>query len=633
MRWHCTILLLFLAATTLANMPSKKTPARTELRSPDGRLRMQLFTAPGGQLMYTLLTGKANSLIGPSPLGIQVNNIVYGTQVSGIGLRRSQTIDEQYTTRGKHAVARNYCRYYTLTIEQGHSSFILEVKLFNDGAAWRYRIDEGGEHHVHKELTTWQLPAGSRVWYFERNNDWKLKSYAGLWESTVVDSLPLISKQGPVQGKPLVVHVPGSRYLVITEAALYNYSGLRLKAIGNRMVQANFTEEEKGFTVKGPLTTPWRVLICASGLDALVNTDIIQNLNPGPDPAYFPDTSYIRPGRAVWSWITRNELYLRPSEEKKFIDAAARLHFEYSLIDDGWETKWPAKWEQLKELCDHAAKQKVKIWVWKHSAQLRDSLVMEKFLDSVQQAGAAGIKVDFMNSEAKPLVDFEISLLKACARRKLMVDFHGCQAPTGESRSYPNEMTREGIRGMELNIMNEPIPAYHNAALPFTRLLCGHGDYTPGFFSKPGPTTWAHQLALLYLFDSPFQCMAENPAFIDEHDRQKIMEPLLQTLPVVWDETIVLPGSEIGRLAAFARRKGNTWYVAVINGTSLPVQWNFQATFLEAKQRYHATLIADNPGNEQQPLSGIEMSITQKFSTQFLLHANGGAVIKIEKTL
>ena len=131
-------------------------------------------------------------------------------------------------------------------------------------------------------------------------------------------------------------------------------------------------------------------------------------------------------------------------------------------------------------------------------------------LDSCARAGVAGIKIDFMNSEAKDLIDFETGFLAATARRKLMVNFHGCQAPTGESITYPNEMTREGIRGMELNIMKEPIPAWHNAALPFTRFYVAMEIIRRDFFRK-GNTTYTHQLALLYLFNSPFQSIAENP--------------------------------------------------------------------------------------------------------------------------
>jgi alpha-glucosidase len=401
---------------------------------------------------------------------------------------------------------------------------------------------------------------------------------------------------------------------------------LRFKTIGNNTLQVNFTEGEKGFAVQPGCRTPWRVMLYAANLNDLVNNRIIEQLNPKPDAALFKDQQYIQPGRSVWSWITRNEHYLEPAEEKKIIDAASELHFEYTLIDDGWENKWPNKWQQLQDLCSYAKKKQVGIWVWKHSKEMLDPLQRNRFLDSIRMAGAVGIKTDFMNSEAKPLIDFEIGLLQAAAQRRLMVNFHGCQAPTGESVTYPNEMTREGIRGMELNIMKEPIPAWHNAALPFTRFVCGHGDYTPGFFTNRGNTTNTHQLALLYLFNSPFQCVAENPVTLLHDSNFTPILPLLKTLPVTWDETIVLSGSRIGALAAFARRKGKDWYVAVINGADSTVSFEWQPTFLPKGKKIKATVIADAPGNK----GFISDVIEVKASNKFELQPAGGLVIQIK---
>lgn len=131
-----------------------------------------------------------------------------------------------------------------------------------------------------------------------------------------------------------------------------------------------------------------------------------------------------------------------------------------------------------------------------------------------------------------------------------MVNFHGSHPPTGESRTYPTEMTREGIRGLELNKMREgPIPAWHNAALPFTRLVVGHGDYTPLGYSRPGPTTFAHQLATVILFTSPMQVIAEHPEVLLTDPATAPALDLLTQIPAVWDETVVLEPSAIGELA------------------------------------------------------------------------------------
>lgn len=583
--------------------------AQTILKSPSGQISTYLAINKGN-ITWSVKAGK-KMILEPSAAGLQGNN-----PVKKITVTKQYTIKETLPSRGNNASVVNYCRVYE--VMAGNCK--MEFRVFENGCAFRYMIPVTGT--LQKELTSFKIPAASRVWFFERNNDWKLKSYAGWWMHTVIDSLPTISPSGPIQGKPLVMQLADKSYMVITEAALYNYSGMRLKAIGNRTVQVNFTEES--FKVEAGQFTPWRVILYAHNLNSLVNNPIIAVLNPRPDKTLFSDTSYIQPGKAVWSWITRKENYMQPEEEKRFIDAAAKLKFNYTLLDEGWETIWPDKWKQLKDICHYAAERQVKVWVWRDSKWLRDPTQRDAFLDTIAGLGVAGVKTDFMNSEAKDLVDFEIGFLKACAARKLMVNFHGCHAPTGESITYPNEMTREGIRGMELNIMKEPIPAWHNAALPFTRFLCGHGDYTPGFFSNKGPTTYTHQLALLYLFNSPFQCIAESPVTLVNDPLYAPIIPLLQTLPVTWDETRVLAGSEIGELAAFAKRKGKVWYVAVINGTEHAKEFVLHASFLPGKRIFKALIVTD-----QQGFSIKTINIRHADIKKFILPATGGMVIRI----
>jgi len=596
------------------------------LQSPNKKISATVFLNKGS-LMYDVKAGSA-MLLAPASLGLQISNRTIGVNISRLEILHTYTINETRISRINNSRAVNHCNGYKVTVQQNNNTDTIEFRLFDQGCGFRYLPATDEYTTMQQELTSFTLPAGCNVWYFERNNDWKLKSYAGLWMRTAVSQLSNVSSQGPIQGKPLVVELPSNKYMALTEAALVDYSGMRFKAIGNNTLQVNFTEATTGFTIPPKFHTPWRVILYATNLHELVNNTIIENLNPQPDRALFTNQQYIQPGRAVWSWITRNEHYLEPAEEKQFIDAANALHFEYTLIDDGWESKWTNKWQQLENLCKYAKQKHVGVWVWKHSKDLLDTMQRDRFLDSVCLAGAVGIKTDFMNSEAKTLINFEIGLLQAAARRKLMVVFHGCQAPTGESVTYPNEMTREGIRGMELNIMKEPIPAWHNAALPFTRLLCGHGDYTPGFFSNKANTTYTHQLALLYLFNSPFQCVAENPVALLHDKTYTPILPLLQTLPVTWDETRVLPGSKIGVLAAFARRKGKDWYIAVINGTDSVVSFDLQPSFLPKNKKLKATVVSDAVGDKG--FVRVTIILQASASRQFSIRPTGGLVIQIK---
>jgi alpha-glucosidase len=508
----------------------------------------------------------------------------------------------------------------------------LQTSGYNDGFAYRYLIDGAGRHRINEELSTFSVSRNLPAWFFEREGDWKLKSYAGIWMSTLSDSLHSISPNGPVQGPVLIYELPQKRFMAVTEAALYNYSGMRLEASEDASLKVNFTEKE-GFDVEGPIVTPWRVIILTNDLNALVNTDIVTNLNPSPDPALFPDTSWIKPGRSVWSWWSEQEGYMTPAYGKEFIDMAGQLGFEYTTIDEGWEVLWKDKWSQLRELCDYAQKRNVSVLVWKHSAEIADPAndyeKMNLFLDSVKAAGAAGVKIDFMNSEDKSMIDFDIRTLQLAAQKKLMINFHGCQKPTGEWRTYPNEITREAIRGLELNKMKQHLPGSHSVALIFTRCILNNADYTPIGFSNPGNTTWTHQLATAYAITSPLITMAENPAMLLEDERLKPVLPFIKTLPSVWDETIVLPGSSIGETAVLARRNGEDWYLVILNGgqsRNLEVNLDFLPL-----GRWKMLAVGDKQG-ERENIQVTETVLTDLHVPLVLnLEANGGYLAKFSK--
>ena len=550
-----------------------------QMTSPDGKVKAGI-SVQDGMLGYDLTFNDAK-VIDFSPLGIIINGDSLGQNAS-CKLLKQETINEAYTTRGFHTSAINHAKQYTYEISSQNTVFRLEARMYDDGFAFRYIIPGEDTRLINKELTTFRVPKNTPVWFFERPNHWKLKTYAGEWLRTVSDSLAHISPTGPVQGSVLVYELPGNSYMAITEAALYDYSGMRLEAQPDASLLANFTEEE-GFHIDGEIVTPWRVVLLADDLNELVNTDMITSLNPAPDEKLFADQSWIKPGKCVWSWWTENESYMTIPYEKYFVDMAEELKFEYTLIDAGWENVWDSKWERLKELCDYAKEKGVGVFVWKHSDELNfpenKYEKMALFLDSVKQAGAVGVKIDYMNGESKSLIDFDIQALTLCAERKLMLNFHGCQKPSGEFRRFPNEVTREGIRGLELNKMKQHIPGNHNVALVFTRCILNNSDYTPVGFTNPGNTTWTHQLATAYAFTSPMLALAEHPDTLLHNEKIRPVLPLFRTLPTVWDETIVLPESSIAETAVLARRSGDTWYLIVLNGNK-PKQLSIKTDFL-----------------------------------------------------
>ena len=613
------LLLLSAAAFSLERTDSEQ----IVLRSPDGKTQFRLTTNARQQLTYHV-TYQSNVVLHRGQLGYTLDNRSFGTNVQKVELQSQKLINRSRALPYGSSTIPEHYYLYRLNVTDGSGAFTLVVRMYQQGVAFRYEASGTGSQQLQKELTSWSVDPKSQVWFFERPNEWKLKSYAGLWKTTQAENLDTISPTGPVQGKPLVYRLPSKLYVVITEAQLADYSGLRFRALRHGRLQADFTEGTAGFPVFDNWRSPWRATLFAHDLDALVNSPLIASLNPPPDPSLFPTTHWIKPGRAVWSWWSKDEAYLSLENEKRYISNAARLGFEYALIDDGWED-WDSPWETLSSLIDYAAERNVDIWIWKHSDELRTTAQLTQFLDKAVSSGAVGIKVDFMNSEARALIDFELDLLREAAKRKLMVNFHGCHASTGEYISYPNELTREGVRGNELNIMGRPIPAAHNAALPFTRFLTGPADFTPLAFSHPGNTTWTHQLVTAFLFDSPLFAMAEDPAFILDTPGLKSITPLLKRLPVVWDETRILSQSEIGKTVLMLRRKGTTWYLLALNGENEEKSISISADELAFLNAERVRTWSD----KSKLAIAYEESTYKKNGIDLQLLPNGGAVIEL----
>ena len=296
-------------------------------------------------------------------------------------------------------------------------------------------------------------------------------------------------------------------------------------------------------------------------LNTLVNSDVVHNLCPLPDPKLFPKgirTDWIKPGRAVWKYLDGGANTF--DEMKQFSRWAGELGFEYHVIEGFWP-RWTD--EQIKDLVDYSRQRGVGLWFWKHSRQLRTADAREEFFQKLHELGVVGAKIDFFDHEHKEIIDLYQELLEEAAKYRIMVNFHGANKPTGELRTWPNELTREGVRGMEASRLRER--ARHNTTLPFTRYLAGHGDYTPVLFgARRGDTTWAHQVATAAIFNEPLLTYGAHPTNLLSNP----CLPMIKSIPPVWDQTIVLPISEIGELAAFARRSGDTWFLAVLNGPS-----------------------------------------------------------------
>ncbi len=542
----------------------------TTISSPDGRVRFEVI--PHGARLDYAVTFRGKPVIKTSPMGITVDGVSL-TEGVDIGRVEPYRVEETYPWRGVHARAVSHHNGTRISLKHGGSNtaYELDVRAANDGVAFRFVIPGEGQR-VPDESTTFTFPAGSTVWYHGLRGH-----YEGEYEKKDIADVPADAWAAP----PLTAKLPGgSGYASITEAALMNYSGMALQADGRRGFGARLghrhpvsypfelrygAEEAKRLArpaaVTGTISTPWRLVMIGADLGALVNSDMVPNLCPPPDPALFPEglaTEWVRPGRAVWQYLDGRERTL--DEMKEFCRLAGELGFEHNVIEGFWRNWTDA---EIRGLVEYGRQQNVGIWLWKHSKELHDPEARRPFFERCRDLGIAGVKIDFFDHEAKEVIDLYQAILKETAEYRLMVNFHGSNKPTGEARTWPNELTREAVRGMEASKLQER--ARHDVILPFTRLLTGHADYTPVHFGeRRADTSWAHQVASAAILLSPLLTYAANPRNILANP----CAPMIKSIPAVWEETIVLPVSEIGEIAAFARRRGDTWFLAVMNGPS-----------------------------------------------------------------
>jgi alpha-glucosidase len=597
------------------------------LSSPNGKVRARLTTLEGG-LQFAAMLDEVN-VMERSPLIITVDgeDITEGAQI--FKATQSET-DEQYPWHGVHSTATNRSKNYTVPLRNAatKTDFSLEVRAFDDGVAFRYLVRSADKPRVPDEATTFTLPAGSTVWHHDLEGH-----YEAVHKRNKIEEID----PGEWIAPPVTYKLPNDAgYASITEAALVNYSGMAFQADGRRGLKTVLGHTQhvsypfrlrykddierlaKPAAIEGAIVSPWRVIIIGRDLNTLVNSDIVHNLCPPPDPKLFLNgikTDWIKPGRAVWRYLDGGGRTL--AEMKEFSRMAGELGFEYHVIEGFW-TRWSD--EQIKELVDYSREQGVGLWFWRHSRELRTDEAREAFFKRLNDLGAVGAKIDFFDHEHREVVDHYNRLLETAAKYRILVNFHGANKPTGEPRTWPNELVREGVRGMESSRLKDR--ARHDATLPFTRFLAGHADYTPVHFgARRADTTWAHQVATAVIFTAPLQTYGAHPRSILENPAA----PMIKSIPSVWDETIALDVSEIGEVAAFSRRSGKTWFVGVVNGPASGIV-ELPLSFL-GEGAYETLLVLDRK-DDSAAVDIKEIKFQRSDVLKLELNAGGGAVVR-----
>jgi hypothetical protein len=609
-----------------------------DVPSPDGSVVFRLMPDGEGRLLYAI-THNGNTRCEPARAGVLINGVDLGSGVT-MGEARTRDVSETYAWRGHKTLATNDCRVAEVPVRsRAGTDWTLEARVFNGGVGWRYRVPGSGTRQINGESTAWQLPKDATVWLQTNTGD-----YEGEYHPRKADDVPLEmtseNRTRNVQiGPPMTVVYPDEAFAMISEAGVYRYSGMTLKPQGEGRFQAVFEDDPKGWNHEGEVLSPWRVVVLAKDLNALVNNDVIAALCEPPDSKLFPDgvnTAWIRPGKAPCTWMVFGNDGAQWDRQKWFVDVSAAMGCEYLLVDAGWRTeKWGwlkgggNVWQRAAELCRYAAERNVGIILWHAYPEGRDDgpgltsvEAREELFSQCQKAGVKGIKIDFFNSESRQVIDAYEDLLRRSAKYQLMINFHGANKPAGEMRTWPHEIAREGIREQEYVLWGS-LPLEHYGALPFTRMAAGHADFLPGYvqtrFLKN--TTAIFQLASVLVFSSPFLCWPDNP-------EAYLASPLLsfvRAVPVTWDETRVLPGSEIGRSVVMARRKGDEWFVSVLNCRSEERSMLVDLSSLGLGGKHLQTFADGKTGAAMEISAGQKPPEDGKFSIQ--LRPGGGWVL------
>lgn len=584
-----------------------------------------VLTSPGGNLKVTVNDGDRLTyevsesgvpVLASSPLGITVDGEDLGEKaVNGIPARRQ--VKGTYRIHGNHTSADMNANEMTIPVESHGKLYGLQVRVQDDGVGVRYLLQPEMKH-IDGESTGWRIAGAKQAGWqdfvpcYEGNDHWT--DFSKVPEGKRVSGLMTVRT--------------ADHYLFLSEADNANAPDFAFVRKGDTLTTVWYAEP-KGYAADSPErhATPWRTTTVAKDLTTLVNSDLLTNLCPPPDKSI--DWSFVKPGRILWQWCSVGAP--KYADQRDWYDAAAKLKWEYYMIDDGWrDWKKPGqdKWTLLKEVIDYGKTKGVETIIWVDSKELiKSPEARDAYLAKVKACGAVGIKIDFIPDASAKVMQWYDDTLSETAKLGIMTIFHGCTKPTGRVRTRPHALTREGIRGNEWQMTRyKRVQAFdHDVTQPFTRFLAGAGDITP-LVADPvqlNGYTLPHMVAQTIVSTSPLQCFYDQYKFYVGSP----IEDLLREIPVTWDETRVLPGTEPGKAVGFARRKGDTWWLGVMNGGEA-TQFTVALDFLKTPAK--ATL-----GEDSRTASAVmraETTVQPGEKIELNLRRGGGWFARIKAT-
>ena len=618
--------------------------------SPSEKIKCTIKTTESGSLVYNVTTqpgGETKTYISDSPLGIHRSDASFVDNLKFISMEPVATIDESFTLpTGKHKTIETEMNEMVLNFEnQTGNKIRIIVRLTDNGVAFRYNFPETDENlfSVEEEITAFTINGEGKAWIEPYD---KVSTYTPAYERYFENGIPIGSAAPGEEGWCLpALFETKNGWILITEAAVdsgYFGAHLQPKADGGRYTIRMPEETEAKNTVGRspqsalPWSTPWRVIMIGEKLSDIVESDLVTALNP---ESQIEDISWIKPGRASWSWWSDWPSPKNYQSLIKFVDMAAEMGWEYSLVDANWDLMTGGN---IEEIVKYANKKNIGILMWYNSGGphnevterprdiMNDPAKRKEEIQKLASWGVKGVKVDFFQSDKPGIIKLYFDILKDAADNKIMVNFHGCTLPRGWNRTWPNLVTMEAVRGAESYAFDEKYPEmakWHNTIYPFTRNVVGSMDYTPVAFSNqkyPHITTWSHELALSVVFESGIQHFADNcEHYLGLPDAPKTF---LQKVPAAWDESLLLDGYP-GKNCVMARKSGDTWYIGGINGTGEKQAWEIDLSRLGNKN-YAAAVITDGNTEKEFSVTDTQLKTGEKLKVEVLPYGGITATLK-----
>ncbi len=614
---------VFVLLTALAFTACARQEDNLSLLSPDGKNEVR-FMLKKGTPYYTVVS-HLTPLITESRLGFKLaDHTNLSTRFRVLHSRYSMHDSSWKPVWGTDALIRNQFNQLEVQLQTQDSparKLTMVFRAYNDGIAFRYLFPAQAQldsFNISDELTQFNFGGDFTAWWIPADFD----SYEHLYQQTLLSTMKAVNT-------PVTMQAGTHLYLSIHEAALTDYAGMTLKPDTTQKLhfECDLAPWPDGVKVRAhtPFKTPWRTIQIAERPGGLIESHLIENLN---EPCKIKDTSWIKPMKYIGIWwdlhIRKHTWTAGPTHGAtteralKYIDFAAQNGIPGLLIEgwnQGWESWLSGKNVQsyteaypdfdLKRVAAYARKKGIYL-IGHHESGgnvPEYERQMKAALDLYRSLGIHAVKTGYAgkmyplgrNHHGQWTVRHYRKVVKEAAKRQIMIDAHEPIKPTGIRRTWPNMMTREGVRGMEYNAWSEGNPPEHTTIVPFTRMLAGPLDYTPGIFNvKMDPTgkhrvhtTRAKQLALYVVLYSPLQMAADLPEnYLGQPEFQFIKD-----VPVNWDESRV-PEAVIGDYIVTERRKGNEWYVGALTDEQ-PRRLTVPLNFLEPGKTYSVELYRD----------------------------------------